>query len=301
MLYTEDYKPFLVPKTEKKPALSERIAMTLYSNPKFKLPVYDAENPDDLLGEVTQASMFKAFQIVEKDYFFVWQHLTENTENFDATDADIIFQRPDWAEETIQQLQIHDFIQPWSHAQDLDPDGAPLNKKPEISFCYAWYNDMEMEWNHKKYSSGTGHPGYAWAARRDALDKMGGLIDFAVLGSGDRHMAYGLVDKIEFSVHPNVHPNYLKHLKYWQVRARHFIHRNVGYLPGMITHHWHGSKKSRGYKDRWQILVNNQYNPELDLKKTTQGVNVLTERNWKLRHDIIRYFESRSEDSIDVE
>jgi hypothetical protein len=216
-------------------------------------------------------------------------------------DADIIFQRPDWAEETIQQLQIHDFIQPWSHAQDMDPDGAPLNKKPEISFCYAWYNDMEMEWNHKKYSSGTGHPGYAWAARREALDKVGGLIDFAVLGSGDRHMAYGLVDKIEFSVHPNVHPNYLKHLKYWQVRARHYIHRNIGYLPGMITHHWHGSKKSRGYKDRWQILVNNQYNPELDLKKTTQGVNVLTERNWKLRHDIIRYFESRSEDDIHVD
>ncbi len=92
MLYTEDYKPFLVPRTEQKPALSERIAISLYTNPKFKLPVYDIENPDDLLGEVTQASMFKAFQIAEKEYFFVWQHLVENTEDFDATDADIIFQ-----------------------------------------------------------------------------------------------------------------------------------------------------------------------------------------------------------------
>jgi len=92
MLYNEDYIPFLVPKTEQKPALSERIAATLYTKPDFKLPVYDAENPKTLLGTVTQASMFKAFQIAENDYFFAWKHLTDNTEDFDAVDADIIFQ-----------------------------------------------------------------------------------------------------------------------------------------------------------------------------------------------------------------
>jgi hypothetical protein len=91
-LYTDDYRDQLPPKTEQKSALSERIASALYFNPKFSLPVYDVENPDDLLGTVTQSSMFKAFQIVEKEYFFVWKHLTENTEDFDATDADIIFQ-----------------------------------------------------------------------------------------------------------------------------------------------------------------------------------------------------------------
>ena len=91
MVYTEDYKPFLIPRTEQKPALSERIAGTLYTNPKFELPVYDVEEPDSLLGKVTQASMFKAFQIAEKDYFFVHKHIFED-EEYDATDADIIFQ-----------------------------------------------------------------------------------------------------------------------------------------------------------------------------------------------------------------
>lgn len=91
-LYTDEYRDQLVPKTEKRPALSERISQSLYTNPKFELKVYDVENPDDLLGTVTQASMFKAFQIAEKDYFFVWKHITENTEDFDATDADIVFQ-----------------------------------------------------------------------------------------------------------------------------------------------------------------------------------------------------------------
>jgi len=212
-------------------------------------------------------------------------------------DADIVFQRPDWPEATIHELQLHPIIQPWSHAQDLGPEGQPVGKALE-SFCSAWYTGKPMDWNHEKYASGVGHPGYCWAARRDALDKLGGLIDFAVLGSADRHMAYALVDKVEFSVHPKVHPSYIKHLKIWEVRARHYLHRNISYLPGLITHHWHGSKKARGYSSRWQILVDRQFNPELDLKRDSQGVYQLTERNWRLRHDIIRYFESRDEDDI---
>lgn len=213
-------------------------------------------------------------------------------------DADIKFQKKNWAEETIQKLQIHDFIQPWSHAQDLGPNDEPMNRKPEISFCCAWFKGMPMEWDHQKYSSGIGHPGYAWAARRDALDKVGGLIDYAILGSADRHMAYALVDKVLFSVHPNVHPVYKKMLKIWQVRARHYIHRNIGYLPGLITHKFHGPKHNRGYSSRWQILVKNQYNPDLDIKTDSQGLYTLTEKNWRLRHDIIKYFDSRNEDDI---
>lgn len=219
-------------------------------------------------------------------------------------DSDIVIQIPDWPEKVIQKLQFFDFIQPWSHAQDLGPHGEPLNKKPEVSFCYSWYNHLDKSkicWDYTRYSSGIGHPGYAWACRRDAFDKMGGLIDWAILGSADRHMAYALVDKVEFSYHPNIHPVYKKLCKIWQVRARHYVHRNIGYLPGLITHHWHGSKSSRGYSTRWQILVNNRYNPELDIKKDAQGLLQLTERNWKLRHEITKYFESRDEDSTYVD
>jgi hypothetical protein len=90
-LFTDDYRDQLVPRTEKRAAFSERISESLYTKPDFKLPVYDVENPDDLLGTVTQSSMFKAFQIAEKDYFMVHKHIFED-EDYDATDADIIFQ-----------------------------------------------------------------------------------------------------------------------------------------------------------------------------------------------------------------
>jgi hypothetical protein len=90
-------------------------------------------------------------------------------------------------------------------------------------------------------------------------------------------------------------------LKIWQVRARHYIHRNIGYLPGLITHKFHGPKHNRGYSSRWQILVKNQYNPDLDIKTDAQGLYTLTEKNWRLRHDIIKYFDSRNEDDIRID
>ncbi len=216
-------------------------------------------------------------------------------------DADVVFQRPDWVTATIHQLQSYDFIQMFSHAQDLCPEGAPINGTPQVSFCYAWVNGLPRDWNKGEYAKGVGHPGYAWACRRDAYEKVGGLIDFAVLGSADRHMAYGLVDKIEFSYHPDVHPRYKHMCKRWQVNARKYIHRNIGYLPGLITHHWHGSKKFRGYSSRWKIIVDEQFNPDVDLKPDACGVYQLTERNYKLRDKIRKYFASRNEDDIRID
>lgn len=215
-------------------------------------------------------------------------------------DADIQFARSDWPEEAIQLLQVHDIIQPWSFAQDLGPNGDPIDKKPQMSFCKAWFDGHDVVGKPESYSGGVGHPGYVWCIRRDAYDKLGGLIDWAPLGSSDRHMAFGLIDQVLKSVHPNIHPIYKKHLKIWQVNARHYLHRNIGYLPGLITHYWHGKKFQRYYNDRWSILVKNQFNPELDLKKDAQGLYHITERNWRLRHDIIKYFRARNEDSIDM-
>lgn len=89
-LFTDDYRDQLVPKTEKRLALSERISESLYINPKFELKVYDVENPNDLLGTVTQASMFKAFQIAEQEWDSAYENIME--EQYDVSDADIVFQ-----------------------------------------------------------------------------------------------------------------------------------------------------------------------------------------------------------------
>jgi len=216
-------------------------------------------------------------------------------------DADVQFARADWAQETLQQLQHFDFLQLFSHAQDLGPNHEPL--KSFRSFAYSYHNQDKVSplASGSKYYSGLDwHPGYAWAARRTALDHVGGLVDKAILGSADRHMAAALIGKVDTSYHPGVHRTYKDILHRWQERAERHVRRNLGYVDGVLYHHWHGKKADRKYSDRWKILVDRQFNHEVDLKRDSQGLYQLTDRSFRLRDDVRRYFRSRNEDSVDV-
>lgn len=226
-----------------------------------------------------------------------------NAEYFAWIDADVTFVRSDWAYETLQVLQHYDFVQMFSHAQDVGPKFEPIGS-PHVGFMYAFCNDLPNQAKSDKsvpYGYGTdfAHPGYAWAARRSALDKTGGLLDCAILGSADHNMAMGLVDQMERSIDQRLTEPYKEQMRIWGDRCTKHIQRNVGYVPGMLMHHWHGRKADRLYRDRGKILVENQYNPHYDLKRDTQGLYQLTDRSVKLRDDIRSYFRARNEDSID--
>lgn len=220
-------------------------------------------------------------------------------------DADVKFE-PGMLNEAANALQHWDVIQLWSHAVDLGPKNEIVGKI-QNSFMYCHWNKIEVK-SQNGYTQG-GHSGYAWAARRDALNKMGvslsngPLIDFGALGSADRHMSCGLVGKMEWSYHGDVHPNYKKWLHRWQDQVEKTIKRNVGYIPQTIRHCFHGRKADRGYGSRWKILVNHQFDPESDLRRDVSGLWVLnsdTPRQIAMRDDFRRYFMSRNEDSIDT-
>lgn len=79
--------------TEKGEPLSTRIAKQLFEDSKFELIIGDVESEDeeeDPLGRVTQESMMKALKIASKDYRDVFNNIM--TEDYDANDADIVFQ-----------------------------------------------------------------------------------------------------------------------------------------------------------------------------------------------------------------
>lgn len=217
-------------------------------------------------------------------------------------DADITFTRSNWAYETIQQLQHYDFVQMWSHAQDVDQKYRPINQQ-QVGFAYAYCNDMPTQakspkvTNNYYYAAGYGHPGYAWAARTSALSKVGGLIDRCVLGSADHHMALALVGQARKSIPGNAHANFKKMIMDWETRAERLVKRNIGYVDGLISHHWHGSKANRRYIDRWQLLVNDKFDPEVDVWPDAQGLFQLTDLKPKLRDDIRTYFRERDEDA----
>jgi hypothetical protein len=162
-----------------------------------------------------------------------------------------------------------------------------------------------MDFGPYSYYGGAGvspgtywHPGYAWAATRDAINTMGGLFDMGIVGAGDHHMASCLIGEGEKSIPKGIHPNYRKCVLAWQERALR-LHKNVGYVKGTIYHFWHGKKRNRKYKERWSILIDNNFNPSTDIHKDWQGVWALYPGHEKLRDQIREYFQSRNEDSVD--
>lgn len=220
-------------------------------------------------------------------------------------DADVKFE-PGMIVEAQHALQHFDIIQLWSHSIDLGPSQQTVGKVQQ-SFMYCYWHNIEVN-SQNGYTQG-GHPGFAWAARRDALNKIGvsldagPLISFGALGSADRHICCALVGRVDWSYHGDVHGNYKKWLHKWQERAEKNIKRNVSYLPQTIRHMWHGRKADRGYSSRWKLLVKHQFDPETDIRRDSSGLWVLTSdspRQIRMRDDFRRYFQSRNEDSIDL-
>lgn len=236
------------------------------------------------------------------------QRLPTDWEYVAWIDSDILFTRQDWLQETAHQLQHYHVVQMFSHAYDLGPNYEPIQEHKGFAYMYhqnyfyppqgpgqdGYYCERKAFW----------HPGYAWAMRREAFDEVGGLVDFAVLGAADHHMALALIGQVGRSVPGKISPLYLDELKRWQARSEQFIKRDVGYVPGVINHWWHGKKKDRKYVERWDILTRNKFDPDDDLKRDAQGLYQLEtaeERQIRLRDEIRHYMRQRNEDSIDLE
>lgn len=234
-------------------------------------------------------------------------------------DADITFARPDWAQETLHQLQHFHFVQMFSHSMDTGPNFEPVDSA--ISWTESIARGLSFRGTQKiadmrdgssvligkpgtSGMRGAWHSGLAWAARREALDAVGGLIDFAILGSADRNMAAGLFGFIDQTIDPTFHPEYRRLLLDWQSRAERHIRRNVGQVNGTVLHYWHGKKVNRKYTERWQILARNKFNPRTDIKRDAYGLWQLENhhdmRSLRLRDEVRNYFRTRNEDSIDV-
>lgn len=223
-------------------------------------------------------------------------------------DADIEFVRHDWPSEIVHQLQHHMVIQLFENMIDLGPNGETVSV--QHGFVSEWLKGKQLpgySWNeggvvrHKEgnYGKARWHPGYAWAARREAIDALGGLIDKAILGSADHHMAFALIGKVFEYAPDHMSPGYHRMLETWQDRATRHIQQDIGFMPGTAIHHWHGRKADRNYVERWDVLLKHNYDPDYDLKRDWQGLNSFTAQGERMRNDIRRYFRNRLEDATD--
>jgi len=213
-------------------------------------------------------------------------------------DGDIEFLRKDIAFETIHALQTFKVVQMFESVANLGPKGEILTS--HTSFCAQWAkHKFKVPPNFKKYS--VWHPGFAWACTREAFNDMGRLIDFAILGSGDHHMACALVGQVEQSLPGNISEAYKNKMRQWGARVEKSINRNVGYVEGTILHGFHGRFADRRYTERWSILVDTKFDPDQHIKTDWQGLFSFDNDCDPVLPNLVRqYFMERNEDTSEA-
>ena len=205
-------------------------------------------------------------------------------------DADLEFLNSNWVQDTIKELQDADMVQMWHTAVNLGTHEEAL--KIDKSFAYMFVGSGTPWTPSDKY--GFWHPGYAWACTRHAFTKMGGLPDWAILGSGDRHLAMSLAGLGQTSCPGTIHENYKMMLRIYERGLKNF---KVSWVDGTIIHFWHGSFADRRYKERWDILIKNAFDPFDDIGYTDEGLVQLTDKGRRFEKFLDDYFTGRREDS----
>jgi hypothetical protein len=244
-------------------------------------------------------------------------------------DGDFHFTRHDWALEAIHMLQHHHFVQLFSAYSDLtaeSPTSDTGHRPYRVKNSFAWNFLHQREFLERKkaeragqiktdpyyglplplpkmfpFGFAPGAPGGAWAWNMDSFTSVGGLLDTCILGSADWHMAFGLAEipsarlETEFTGRA-----YNESIRNWQTRAAtlkyHPGKSPIGCVDNYAVHFFHGSHNKRGYGDRWQILVKNDFNPGTDIARDWQGVWRWTGVKPALRDQVRRYFLDRRED-----
>ena len=93
---------------------------------------------------------------------------------------------------------------------------------------------------------------------------------------------------------------YINDMLAYQMKAKSL---RVGYVPGVIRHYYHGSKKNRQYGERWKILIKYGYVPSMI--KYKDGIIVPGSLSYNsavtpfpqgLADEIFGYFLERNED-----
>lgn len=199
-------------------------------------------------------------------------------------DADIVFCNRHWFEQADALLDHYPIVQLFRSAEWMR-DG-----RSRESWAHAWVTTG-------KPSLKLHHPGFAWAARVDALPRFGdrfGLYDRESCGSADVGMAHAFSTGLQARVTPSGGPGWFRDWQAWESR----VTSGMGCVPGHVKHLYHGSRAHREYFERQKLMRLHAFDPVEDLAIDDNGLLVWTGHAHQEMVEHIRgYFARRQEDS----
>jgi hypothetical protein len=214
-------------------------------------------------------------------------------------DADILFDNKNWVEEMQAALDKFCFVQLFQTVSWLNKDGSS-----DISFntiVEQGKNLFSVGGDGEAQDNGF-HPGFAWAARREVLEKTG-WFDQHICGNGDSFIYYAIAGHLLAGNYLMI-KNKLLGFNYCFLKFKRKISQagaigSLSNISGHVRHMYHGDFKERDYAGRQRFMIDAQFDPVEDLEIGDNGLYKWGNKNENtlvLSSRLLEYFKQRNKD-----
>ena len=213
---------------------------------------------------------------------------------FAWVDCDVLFESPDWLEQAKKKLDEVDIIQLFKRVFYLPNGDKSYQGRHQIMVQgVIWQNRTHRNWLERRrekllpFSS----PGFAWAANRASFEN--GLYDKNIIGSGDTFIVDSILGSWNIHGFASKFTDAMKaDMAIWLSGQKSLTY---DYIPQSIYHLHHGSLKNRQYMDRHNLVLDNDFDPSLDIEIKNNVFEWASDKP-NLHSGIINYFNERNED-----
>jgi hypothetical protein len=226
-------------------------------------------------------------------------------------DGDVEFTDDAWARKCEAALTRYAVVQPHTHYAFMTKDVTPTTLRKgyplHTSFAYAHATRQfitrgplrgSIDFHHH-------HCGFAWVARRAFLDDIGGLYDKCIMGHSDLVMAAAFAGPMTVKALWHHESRLSLYTRGWsgalrsdamqyQQRVMKALPNHGGFgcvvAPVTLYHWWHGSSKTRNYKNRGLVLKD--YDPKTHVDAEGRWTDDAPQQ---LKDDVQAYFDTRAQ------
>lgn len=204
--------------------------------------------------------------------------LPDHTKYIAWIDTDIVFHNPQFLQDTLDALEKFPVVQMFEKCMEFPTTNSMHNN---ISIGKKIADNLDIK-----------HPaiGFCWAFHKDILIN-NKLYDFDPVGNSDVLQLLVWLGLWNHKSIIDLNYQYRKEFLLWAWDSYEKVQANIGYVPGIVEHLYHGHINNRKYLSRNRLLTKNNFIPS---KHLTIDKNLLYAiDNLSLRDDIYQYFIDR--------
>lgn len=210
-------------------------------------------------------------------------NLPKNWNYLSWIDYNINFTNPNWINETIDKLDIYDIIHLYDNVVHFDKNNVATHITYSL-FREFTNNSNNIQINNPKYTSN-----YAWGCSRKGYDIIEDLIDFNIIDSSEKMMAFAMIGKVkELCNYDKLSNEYKDKLIEFQNKCEDNIIR-VNNITGTILNYYNYNYNNFDEKiteEGLKILIENKYSPNEDIVYNKHKLITLTSHGKRLEKNI---------------